>query len=292
MTQDRQRALGRWSEWVGASGVSQDTLIRTLGLEHAAKADYAISRADTRAMVDAHTDGINFFLATTTALPVEFKILGTTPEPWEPWHSFAAYKMRNILMGHLDMKLWRARVVMKLGVERASQLFEGYPNGMLVTTPSGATHTEPNPRPYDELAAVWAQLNPLYEIDAGSNAWVVGGHWTTTGMPLVAGDSHRGLDTPSVYYQVRFAPLLLLAHAVARRFPADPRKPALTSARCAGPSRLRPLGGERLRPPRHPGRAALLPHGVLRLRHDPRQRRLPGRVHRELSGEHGWRAGV
>ena len=93
---------------------------------------------------------------------------------------------------------------MKLGVERASQLFEGYPNGMLVTTPSGATHTEPNPRPYDELAAVWAQLNPLYEIDAGSNAWVVGGHWTTTGMPLVAGDSHRGLDTPSVYYQVCF----------------------------------------------------------------------------------------
>ena len=206
MTQDRQRALGRWSEWVGASGLSQDTLIRTLGLEHAAKADYAISRADTKAMVDAHTDGINFFLATTTALPVEFKILGTTPEPWEPWHSFAAYKMRNILMGHLDMKLWRARVVMKLGVERASQLFEGYPNGMLVTTPSGATHTEPNPRPYDELAAVWAQLNPLYEIDAGSNAWVVGGHWTTTGMPLVAGDSHRGLDTPSVYYQVHLAP--------------------------------------------------------------------------------------
>jgi penicillin amidase len=41
-----------------------------------------------------------------------------------------------------------------------------------------------------------------YEIDAGSNAWVVGGHWTTSGLPLVAGDSHRGLDTPSVYYQI------------------------------------------------------------------------------------------
>ena len=110
--------------------------------------------------------------------------------------------MRNILMGHLDMKLWRARVVMKLGVEKAAQLFEGYPNGMLVTTPSGAVHTTPNPRPFDELAEVWAQLNPLYEVDAGSNAWVVGGQWTTTGLPLVAGDSHRGLDTPSVYYQI------------------------------------------------------------------------------------------
>ena len=73
-------------------------------------------------MVDAHTSGINFFLNTTTTLPVEYKILGVAPQPWESWHSYVAYKMRNILMGHLDMKLWRARVVMKLGVEKAFEL--------------------------------------------------------------------------------------------------------------------------------------------------------------------------
>ena len=44
MDQDRQRGLGRFAEWVGTSGVAQDKLIRTLGLEHAAKADYAVSR--------------------------------------------------------------------------------------------------------------------------------------------------------------------------------------------------------------------------------------------------------
>ena len=44
MDQDRQRGLGRFAEWVGASAVAQDKLIRTLGLEHAAKADFAISR--------------------------------------------------------------------------------------------------------------------------------------------------------------------------------------------------------------------------------------------------------
>ena len=31
-------------------------------------------------MVDAHTAGINFFLQTTKTLPVEYKILGTTPQ--------------------------------------------------------------------------------------------------------------------------------------------------------------------------------------------------------------------
>ena len=44
MDQDRQRGLGRFAEWVGASAVAQDKLIRTLGLEYAAKSDYAISR--------------------------------------------------------------------------------------------------------------------------------------------------------------------------------------------------------------------------------------------------------
>ena len=82
----------------------------SMGLAQAAKADWSVSRADTRAMVDAHTAGINFFLTTTSALPVEYKVIGHSPQPWESWHSYAAYKMRNILMGHLDMKLWRARV--------------------------------------------------------------------------------------------------------------------------------------------------------------------------------------
>ena len=44
MDQDRQRGLGRFAEWVGTSAVAQDKLIRTLGLEYAAKADFAISR--------------------------------------------------------------------------------------------------------------------------------------------------------------------------------------------------------------------------------------------------------
>ena len=56
-------------------------------------------------------------------------------------HCPRASQVRNIMMGHMDMKLWRSRVVMKLGVVKARQLFEGYPQGMLVTTPSGAEHT-------------------------------------------------------------------------------------------------------------------------------------------------------
>ena len=67
---------------------------------------------------------------------------------------YALYKMRNLLMGHLDMKVWRARVVMQLGPEKAAALFLGYPVGALVTTPPNATSGLTAP-PLDALATVY-----------------------------------------------------------------------------------------------------------------------------------------
>ena len=49
----------------GPASLKTDKLMRTLGLVAAAKADWAVSREDTRAMVQSYTDGVNFFLATT-----------------------------------------------------------------------------------------------------------------------------------------------------------------------------------------------------------------------------------
>ena len=202
MDYDRRRALGRWAEWAGPSALKEDRLMRRLSLERAAKADFAATKPDAPAMVQALTDGINAFIDSTRTLPIEYKLLGETPDRWEPWHSFAVYKVRNMLMGTFDMKLWRARITNALGPERAASLFRGYPVDHLVTTPPGVEHTGARYDPYEELADSWQQLNQIGEIDNGSNAWVVSGARTESGMPLVAGDSHRGLDTPSVYYQV------------------------------------------------------------------------------------------
>jgi penicillin amidase len=43
------------------------------------------------------------------------------------------------------------------------------------------------------------------EIDGGSNNWAVSGRRTASGKPLVAGDPHRPLDVPNVYYQNHLA---------------------------------------------------------------------------------------
>src|SRR5947208_15071897 len=52
-----------------------------------------------------------------------------------------------------------------------------------------------------ELAAGEAALVPLSIPDqGGSNSWALAGHRTASGKPLVAGDPHRALEVPNVYY--------------------------------------------------------------------------------------------
>ena len=45
----------------------------------------------------------------------------------------------------------------------------------------------------------------LTEPDSGSNSWVLDGTRTKSGLPLIGGDPHRGLDVPNVYYQNHIA---------------------------------------------------------------------------------------
>ena len=202
MDYDRYRALGRAAELVGGSRINEDTLMRTFGVERAAKADLQVSSDSARAMLRAYAAGVNAFVETSASLPVEYHLLGIRPEPWAAWHCLAVYKVRNMLMGTFEMKLWRARLALALGAERAAPLFRGYPDDGLVAVPPGETYGGHELDGLDELAAAAAELNWLGETDGGSNAWVVSGERTASGLPLVAGDSHRGLDTPNVYYQV------------------------------------------------------------------------------------------
>ena len=71
--------------------------------------DYRAVDAPTRAMLDAYAAGVNAFLQSTDALPIEYTLLDAKPEPWQPWDSFAVFKVRHIMMGVFEGKLWRAK---------------------------------------------------------------------------------------------------------------------------------------------------------------------------------------
>ena len=179
--------------------------MRRFRLEASARADCLAVNDQTREMLDAYSAGVNAFIGSTPELPVEYSIVGGAPDPWQAWDCLAVFKVRHILMGVFEAKLWRARLIKHLGLERAARLYPGYEPGQLLIVPSGATYDGPVEDGLEELGRSVEALNHLGEIEAGSNSWAVSGSLTASGKPLVAGDPHRALEVPNVYYQNQLA---------------------------------------------------------------------------------------
>ena len=209
MDYDRQRCLGRWSEFAGKGALPADILMRRRNLGKTAIGDYNVSSENAKTMMNAYAAGVNAFIRTTHVLPVEYSLLKTEPEPWEAWHCAAVYKTRNTAEGNFGAKTWLARLAAEVGAQQASAIFPGYLPGHLVTIPPNEIFRGERLNAVEELARSARMAGLSNPPDGESNAWAISGEFTTTGMPLVAGDSHRTLDTPNVYMQIRlFCPSL------------------------------------------------------------------------------------
>jgi len=205
MEYDRRRAYGRWAEWVGPAGVEGDRLFRRFRLEASARLDWEHASADTRAMLDAFAGGVNAFIASTNDRGVEFEIVGARPEPWQPWDSLAVFKVRHLDMGPWKAKLWRARLVRHLGPERAAELTrQAQPHPLLVVPPA-AEYRGVLLDGLEEMERHAPAMALVPSSPQGSNNWALAGSRTVSGKPLVAGDPHRALDVPNVYYQNHLA---------------------------------------------------------------------------------------
>ena len=201
MDHDRRVGYGRWAEYAGPDTLAQDIQMRRLQVRASAEADYEAVNSKTRAMLDAYAEGVNAFIETTRALPIEYTLLDAHPEPWQPWDCLAVFKARHILMGVFEGKLWRARLVTELGHERAAEILPGYQPGHLLITPPGAEYLGPGQDPLAGLLASAEVAGLISDIDSGSNNWALSGSRTASSKPLLAGDPHRALEAPNVYYQ-------------------------------------------------------------------------------------------
>jgi len=231
MEYDRRRATGRWAEVVGRPALAADVLARRLGLAGAARADVEAMTEGTLQAFTAYARGVNAFLeGPRESWPPELALADIDPEPWEPWHSVAVFKVRHVLMGTWQRKLADALVVARAGAETvaAAGLETSPPPGSVVTLPPGGRlrGTRPGPAPGEglrrragedppagglaslleragqELAAAAPHLGFLAEVESGSNAWAVHGSRTVSGFPVLCNDSHRALDVPNVYWPV------------------------------------------------------------------------------------------
>jgi penicillin G amidase len=197
---DRRRACGRWAEVVGPAALGADVLARRLGLAAAAQLSVAAMSPQVKEAFEAYAAGVNQAIADgVLPSPAQHPV-----EPWEAWHSVAAYLVRHVLMGQWQHKLANAVLLARTGADAFDRLETRPVIGSPVAVPPDGRLTHPVGVLLDEAARdLEGHLGFLAEVEPGSNAWAVSGRRTAHGGAVICNDSHRALDTPNVYWQCR-----------------------------------------------------------------------------------------
>ena len=121
----RRASRGQLSEILGPRTLPIDKEFRTVGFARAAERDAAALDPETRKIMEAYARGVNQFIAQHKKnLPLEFKLLGYQPTPWQPSDTLAiSGYMYRTLTDTWQRELNRAKVTERAGAERAKELF-------------------------------------------------------------------------------------------------------------------------------------------------------------------------
>ena len=195
----RRTGQARLSEVVGEAAVETDRFLRTLGLYRVAERNFERLAPDVRAVYEAYAAGVNAWLGTRSGLlPLEFQLLGHEPEPWRPADSLVWLKMMAWdLSDNYRDELMRARLADRMDRAQLQDLWAQHPDDPLPGPHAGAPPFEPAGI---DFAALEEAAPAERGSGLGSNAWVIAGQRTESGMPLLANDPHLGLEIPSVWY--------------------------------------------------------------------------------------------
>lgn len=205
-------AAGRVSEIVGIKALAYDRQQRHFGMVYAAENAEAAMEKDSmmKEATMAYTAGVNAYIESLSAkdFPIEYKLLDYEPEPWTPLKCALLLKyMSYDLAGHTD-DYAVTNVLKKFGLSAIDSLFSNHPYTNDPIIPAGTKWDfTPLPIPAMPQQAIADAPSPIFDHqpnpDNGSNNWVVNGSKTASGMPVLCGDPHLGLNLPSIWYQMQ-----------------------------------------------------------------------------------------
>ena len=207
----RRLPSGRLAEVLGAEYLKMDILFRRLGLPKVAQAIWAETEPERRAWYLAYAAGVNHWVEThADDLPPEFGRLGIQPEPWEPWHSLLLGRALAWFLssGSFEEKAIFSQLMLELGPAKAADV-----SGSAPADPVTIVHWQTAARQEGDsllrkasraLASLTGALRPLHLAASrlGSNNWVVDGHKSATGRPILANDPHLTFPNPSMMHEV------------------------------------------------------------------------------------------
>ncbi|MDQ2904307.1 MAG: penicillin acylase family protein [Chloroflexota bacterium] len=196
---NRRVGSGRLSEIFGEIAIEADRFSRRLGMHRASAAEADRLSEHNKRALDAYALGVNRFIE-GGKLPIEFTILRFKPDPWRSADSIQWAKMMGWnLCGNWETEVIRARIIARIGPERAARLESGYDPKHPLIVPPGVAYQGVNLgllEQYEEL-----KLLSGFGMLGASNNWVVDGSMTVTGSPILCNDPHLGQAAPSIWYE-------------------------------------------------------------------------------------------
>ncbi|HAX42697.1 MAG TPA: penicillin acylase family protein [Bryobacteraceae bacterium] len=204
----RRRGLGQLAEVLGPSYLDQDKAARLFLYRGDMDAEWAAYGPQARQMAEAFAAGVNAWIAHIAArpelLPIEFRVLGYQPAPWDPAD---IVRIRSHgLTGNLNAEVARARVFCQSGLENGPK-HDHFRSGLQppwqIQIPDGLDPClPPDVLGQYTLAtqAVRFLAPPVTSDLEGSNNWTIAPAKSATGRPILASDPHRAYSTPSLRY--------------------------------------------------------------------------------------------
>ena len=200
----RRATFGRLSEMFGGDLVDADHLLRSLRIPE--KSRMLIDQTDEYIIsyLEAFANGVNQYMEShKDKLPLEFNILGYSPDPWKAEHCAN-------LIGYMAWDLtmpWAIEVMLyniseKVGEEMCRELIPDMDSQVHVVYPDfvgkiSSTDLE------NSLLTGAEKLEELgLVVFSASNNWAVSGKKSVTGMPLFSNDMHLELNAPGIWYQM------------------------------------------------------------------------------------------
>jgi penicillin amidase len=194
----RRLGQGRLSEVFGRDSVEVDRYFRKLT---AAEIHNEIG-ADLEPLFTSFTAGVNAYLEShRERLPIEFKILGYRPEPWDvgDYVSILTFVNWGLSMGW-RVDLTAARILEKVGEARMEEAFPVWPDDAPLVLPSRPEDLQGLSSALSESVRLLHRVT-VPSVLGGSNNWVVSGVRSVTGKPILANDPHLQLTNPSVWWE-------------------------------------------------------------------------------------------
>jgi penicillin amidase len=188
------------SQFRGRDSVDADYLMRLIGIRRAALASADALRDEERRRLEAYSEGVNRFIEQCgKRLPIEFRLLRYTPDPWRPEDTLTVSKGFAFLLSlALFTRLNAIAVAAKLAGE-PEKFHDLYPlahDGDFTITRATCDST----RSLWHFATGMLAAGDWHPAGHGSNAWVIGPGRTETGGAILCNDPHLRMMIPSVWY--------------------------------------------------------------------------------------------